>query len=42
MGARLAEDLGMRVGDNIELLTDEMLPVGVRAVKRRFARFSRA
>ncbi len=28
LGSRLAEDLGMRVGDNIELLTDEMLPVG--------------
>ena len=36
LGARLAEDLGMRVGDNIELLTDEMLPVGIRPVKRRF------
>jgi lipoprotein-releasing system permease protein len=34
--ARRAEDLGMRGGDNIELLTDEMLPVGVRPVKRRF------
>ena len=29
------EDLGLRVGDNIELLTDEMLPVGIRPVKRR-------
>ena len=28
LGSRLAEDLGMRVGDNIELLTDEMLPRG--------------
>ena len=36
LGARLAEDLGMRVGDNIELVTDEMLPVGIRPVKRRF------
>ena len=36
LGSRLAEDLGMRVGDNIELLTDEMLPVGIRPVKRRF------
>jgi len=36
LGARLAEDIGMRVGDNIELLTDEMLPVGIRPVKRRF------
>jgi lipoprotein-releasing system permease protein len=35
LGARMAEDLGMRVGDNIELLTDEMLPVGIRPVKRR-------
>jgi lipoprotein-releasing system permease protein len=35
LGSRLAEDLGMRVGDNIELLTDEMLPVGIRPVKRR-------
>jgi lipoprotein-releasing system permease protein len=36
LGARLAEELGMRVGDNIELTTEEMLPVGVRLVKRRF------
>jgi lipoprotein-releasing system permease protein len=36
LGSRLAEDLGMHVGDNIELLTDEMLPVGIRPVKRRF------
>ena len=36
LGTRMAEDLGMRVGDNVELLTDEMLPVGVRPVKRRF------
>ena len=26
----------MRIGDNIELLADEMLPVGVRPIKRRF------
>ena len=36
LGARMAEDLGMRVGDNIELLTDEMTPVEIRPVKRRF------
>jgi lipoprotein-releasing system permease protein len=35
LGARMAEDLGMRVGDNIELLTDEMLPMSIRPVKRR-------
>ncbi len=35
LGSRMAEDLGMRVGDNIELLTDEMTPVMVRPVKRR-------
>jgi lipoprotein-releasing system permease protein len=35
LGARMAEDLGMRVGDNIELLTDEMTPVEIRPVKRR-------
>src|SRR6266536_2315432 len=32
----MAEDLGMRVNDNIELLTDEMTPVAIRPVKRRF------
>ncbi len=26
----------MRVGDNVELLAEEMLPIGVRPVKRRF------
>ena len=36
LGSRLAEDVGMRVGDNIELLSEEMLPIGVRPVKRRF------
>jgi lipoprotein-releasing system permease protein len=36
LGAPLSAELGMRVGDNIELLTDEMLPVGIRPVKRRF------
>jgi lipoprotein-releasing system permease protein len=36
LGARLADDLGMRVGDNIGLLTDEMLPIGIRPVERRF------
>jgi lipoprotein-releasing system permease protein len=36
LGSRLADDVGMRVGDNIDLLADEMLPVGVRPVKRRF------
>jgi lipoprotein-releasing system permease protein len=36
LGSRLAEDVGMKVGDNIDLLADEMLPVGVRPVKRRF------
>jgi lipoprotein-releasing system permease protein len=36
LGARLADDVGMKVGDNIDLLADEMLPVGVRPVKRRF------
>jgi lipoprotein-releasing system permease protein len=36
LGTRLAEDLGMRVNDNIELLTDEMTPVNIRPVKRRF------
>lgn len=36
LGARLAEDLGMRVNDNIELIADEMLPVAVRPVTRRF------
>jgi lipoprotein-releasing system permease protein len=35
LGSRMAEDVGMRVGDNVELLTDEMLPVGIRPVKRR-------
>jgi lipoprotein-releasing system permease protein len=36
LGSRLAEDVGMRVNDNIDILADEMLPVGVRPVKRRF------
>jgi lipoprotein-releasing system permease protein len=36
LGSRLGNDLGMRVGDNIELLTDEMTPVAIRPVKRRF------
>jgi len=36
LGSRLAEDLGMRAGDNIELVTDEMLPVGIHPVTRRF------
>src|SRR6185369_3874942 len=36
LGTRLSEDLGMRVGDNIELLTEEMTPVAIRPVKRRF------
>ena len=36
LGSRLAEDVGMRIGDNIELVADELLPVGVRLVKRRF------
>jgi lipoprotein-releasing system permease protein len=36
LGSRLAEDVGMRVGDNIDIIADEMLPVGVRPVKRRF------
>ena len=36
LGTRMAEDLGMRVNDNVELLTDQMTPVGIRPVKRRF------
>ncbi len=36
LGSRLASDLGMSVNDNIELIADEMLPVGMRPVKRRF------
>jgi lipoprotein-releasing system permease protein len=36
LGSRLAEDVGMRVGDNIELLADEMTPMTIRPVKRRF------
>jgi len=36
LGSRLAEDVGMRIGDNIELLADEMTPMTVRPVKRRF------
>jgi lipoprotein-releasing system permease protein len=36
LGSRLAEDVGMKVGDNIDLLADEMLAIGVRPVKRRF------
>ena len=36
LGTRMAEDLGMRVNDNIELLTDEMTPVNIKPVKRRF------
>jgi lipoprotein-releasing system permease protein len=36
LGSRLADDLGMRVGDNVEFMAEEMLPVGVRQVKRRF------
>jgi lipoprotein-releasing system permease protein len=36
LGSRLAEDVGMRVGDNVELLADEMTPMEIRPVKRRF------
>jgi len=36
LGTRMAEDLGMHVNDNIELLTDEMTPTSIRPVKRRF------
>jgi len=30
LGTRMADDLGMRVNDNIELLTDDMTPVGIK------------
>ena len=37
LGSRLAEDIGMRVGDNIELLhRRDDCPCGIRPVKRRF------
>ena len=36
LGTRMAEDLGMRVNDNIELMTDELTPVGPKPVRRRF------
>ncbi|MEO8593376.1 MAG: ABC transporter permease [Candidatus Solibacter sp.] len=36
LGTRMAEDLGMRVNDNIELLTEEITPFGPRPIKRRF------
>ncbi|MBS1858857.1 MAG: ABC transporter permease [Acidobacteria bacterium] len=36
LGADLASDTGMVVGANVEILTDELTPVGPRPVRRRF------
>jgi lipoprotein-releasing system permease protein len=36
LGSRLVEDTAMSMNSNIDLLADEMLPVGIRPVKRRF------
>ena len=36
LGARLAEDTGMVLNANIEILTDELTPIGPRPVRRRF------
>ena len=36
LGSKLAEDTGMMLDANIDIITDEMLPIGLRPVKRRF------
>ena len=36
LGSRLVEDTAMMLDSNIDLLAEEMLPVGIRPVKRRF------
>jgi lipoprotein-releasing system permease protein len=36
LGSRLAEDTGMMLNSNIDILTDEPTPIGPRPVKRRF------
>src|SRR5262249_5777262 len=36
LGSRLAEDTGMMIGANIDIVTDELTPYGPRPVRRRF------
>jgi lipoprotein-releasing system permease protein len=36
LGSKLAEDTGMTINANIDIIVDEALPIGARPVKRRF------
>jgi len=36
LGSRLAEDTGMSLGANVDILAEELLPTGPHAVRRRF------